>query len=198
MIPSMKNTFLLFAFCLFLAACAPEHSKETTPLSSSTDLSSVNDYRNENILESLYQDLKEQRPELQALDKQIKDVDQAKEKALEDYKRYNGKNEQYYSIANQNLSNIKDSLLRNSIELLLNKSQYAYDQDNAAMALAAAQLENRSVSLHDHQEALKIILTMNLMEKYQKKQLPNAVEHQKIIARYNESIRKADSLLQEK
>lgn len=193
----MKNTFLLFALCLFLVACAPENSKET--LSSSNDgLLSVKENRNDNILESLYQELKEQRPELKDLEQQIKDIDQAKEKALEDYKRYNGKNEQYYSIANQSLGNINDSLLRNSIELLLNKSQYAYDQDNAAMALAVAQLESRSVSLHDHQEALKIILTMNLMEKYQKKQLPNTVEHQKIMDRYNESIRKADSLLQAK
>lgn len=193
----MKNTFLLFAFCLCLVACTSEHSKETSS-SSNNGLLSVKENRNDNILESLYQELKEQRPALQELDKQIKDIDLAKEKALEDYKRYNGKNEQYYSIANQSLSNINDSLLRNSIELLLNKSQYAYDQDNAAMALAAAQLENRSTSLHDHQEALKIILTLHLMEKYQKKQLPNAVEYQKIMDRYNESIHQADSLLQAK
>jgi hypothetical protein len=192
----MKNTFLPVALCLFLAACSHEVTKENetpfgkNPLTTET--------RNENVLDLLYLDLKEQRPELKALEQQILEVDHAKEKALEDYTKYNSKNEHYYATANHHLATIKDSLLRNSIELLLNKSQYAYDQDNAAMALAAAQLENRSVSLHDHQEALKIILTMNLIEKYQKKQLPDATEYEKIMNRYNQSIRVADSLLQAK
>ncbi|MBC7486628.1 MAG: hypothetical protein H7282_07735 [Cytophagaceae bacterium] len=193
----MKNTFLLVVISLFLAACSSEISKEKDVPLSSTD-ASLQETRTENVLDLLYLELKEQRPELIALDKQIKEVDQAKEKALGDYKKYNSKNEQYYLTANQYLNNIKDSLLRNSVELLLNKSQYAYDQENAAMALAAAQLENRSVSLHDHQEALKIILTMNLMEKYQKKQLSDDTEYQKIVDRYNQSIDSADSLLQAK
>ena len=193
----MKNTFLLVAFCFFLAACSSEMSKEKKTSLSST-VTSLPETRTENILDLLYLELKEQRPELVALEKQIEEVDQAKEKALADYKTYNSKNEQYYLTANQHLSNIKDSLLRNSVELLLNKSQYAYDQENAAMALAVAQLENRSVTLHDHQEALKIILTMNLMEKYQKKQLPDDNEYPKIVARYNQSIHAADSLLQAK
>lgn len=193
----MKNTFLLVAFCLFLAACSSEMSKEKNTSSSGTD-AALQETRTENVLDLLYLELKEQRPELIALDKQIEEVDQAKEKALADYKKYNSKNEHYYLTANQHLNNIKDSLLRNSVELLLNKSQYAYDQENAAMALAVAQLENRSVSLHDHQEALKIILTMNLMEKYQKKQLPDNNEYEKIVTRYNQSIHAADSLLQAK
>lgn len=194
----MKNTFLLLACCIFTGACTSGNLDESLSASSDNNPSSLKETRTENILESLYLELKEQRPELLDLEKEMKAVDQAKEKALESYNSYNSKNEQYYSLANQQLSRISDSLLRNSVELLLNKSKYAYDQENAAMALSAAQLENRSVSLHDHQEALKIILTMKQMEKYQKKQLPDDVEHLKIINRYNESIRKADSLLQAK
>ena len=192
----MKNTFLFVLFCLFLTACSHEVIENET--TSSKNSLAVPETRNETILDLLYLELKEQRPELQALEKQVEEVDLAKEKALEEYKKYNNQNEDYYFCAHQQLSTIKDSLSRNSIELLLNKSQYAYDQDNAAMALAAAQLENRSVSLHDHQAALKIVLTMNLMEKYQKKQLPNTSEYEKIINRYNVSIQKADSLLQAK
>ena len=191
----MKKTFLLVVTCLFLAACSSEISKEKD---ASLPNTSIQETTTENVLDLLYLELKEQRPELIALEKQIEEVDQAKEKTLGDYKKYNSKNEQYYLTANQHLSNIKDSLLRNSVELLLNKSQYAYDQENAAMSLAVAQLENRSANLHDHQEALKIILTMNLMEKYQKKQLPDDTEYQKIIDRYNQSIHAADSLLQAK
>ena len=149
-------------------------------------------------MQELYEELKEQRPELDSLEKEIKDIDKSKNESLKDYNVYNARNEQGYRIANEHTLLIKDSLLRNSIELLINKSQYNYDQANAAMALAAATLENRSSALHDHQEALKIILTLNLMEKYQNKQLPNSTAFEKIINRYNTSIHKADSLLQVK
>ena len=192
----MKNTFFLFTFCVFFAACSSKDNRKTD--SSSNDQLSSAVSREGNVLDKLYEELKEQRPELQALELEIEGIDRAKEEALATYNEYNSKNEQGYSLANQHLSSIKDSLLRNNIELMINKSQYTYDQDNAAMALAAATLENRSRSLHDHQEALKIILTLNLMEKYQKKQIPNASEHEKIIARYNATIHKADSLLQAK
>lgn len=194
----MKNTFSLVIFCLFFAACSSDISKEKEAILSSHDDLSSSEIRNENVLDLLYLELKEQRPELIALEKQIEEVEQEKDKALADYKKYNSKNEHYYLTAHQHLKNIKDSLLRNSIELLLNKSQYAYDQENAAMALAVAQLENRSVRLQDNKEALKIILTMSLMEKYQKKQLPNDAEYQKITDRYNQSIHLVDSLLQAK
>jgi len=194
----MKNTFCLFAFCIFFVACSSENKHEKNSSSNDNNGLAIKPSRGENILETLYQELKEQRPELLALEQEIEAVDQAKEEALADYRAYNAKNEQGYTMANQQLSGIKDSLLRNSIELLIQKSQYAYDQDNAAMALAAATLENRSTSLHDHQEALKIILTLNLLEKYQEKQIPNSSAYEKIITRYNSAIHKADSLLQAK
>jgi hypothetical protein len=189
----MKHTFFLLVLSIFCMACTSKNEQEANPIATESESYSIG-WRGDNLVESLY----EQRPELERLDKRIQEVDESKNKALENYKLYNGKNEQYYSTAGQYLNSIQDSLLRNSIELLLNKSQYAYDQENAAMALAAATLENRSTSLHDHQQALKIILTMDLMEKYQKRQVPDAVKHQKIIDRYNETIRSADSLLQAK
>jgi phosphoenolpyruvate-protein kinase (PTS system EI component) len=186
----MKKTFLLLAFGIFIAACSSrDHHEDKMSLLPSTE---------GNILHELYEELKEQRPELHSLEQEIRDIDQSKDGLLKDYKAYNAKNEQGYRIANEHAKLIKDSSLRNNIELLINKSQYNYDQDNAAMALEAARLENRSSSLHDHQEALKIILTLNLMEKYQKKQLPNSSAYEKIIHRYNTTIYKADSLLQAK
>ncbi|MDB5257812.1 MAG: hypothetical protein JWM14_2507 [Chitinophagaceae bacterium] len=193
----MKNTFLVFAFCVFCAGCSSKSTPENKLSSGNNRLLSLRSSE-DNILHVLYEELKEQKPELEALEKEIKDIDQSKDKALEEYNTYNAKNEQGYRIATEHMGNIKDSLLRNSIELLISKSQYAYEQDNAAMALAAATLENRSSSLHDHQEALKIILTLNLMEKYQKKLTPNSAEYEKIIHRYNTTIHKTDSLLQAK
>ncbi len=180
----------MFALCVFFVACSSESSRVNNRLLSGME--------RENILDKLYDELKEQRPELQQLEVQIHAVDQEKDKALADYKAYHAKNEEGYQIATEYMGNIKDSLLRNNIELLINKSQYAYDQQNAAMALADATLESRSTSLHDHQEALKIILTLSLMEKYQKKLELNASEYEKIITRYNNTIHRADSLLEAK
>lgn len=185
----MRNTFFLFTFCVILVACSSDNNN-TRLLSYSN--------KEENILDDFYQELKAQRPELQALEKEINEVDQAKHKVLQEYATYNSKNQQGYSIALRQLENIEDSLLRNSVELLINKSKYAYEQDNAAMDLASATLENRSTSLHDHHQALKILVALNLMEKYQKKQTLNAAEYEKVILRYNTTIHKTDSLLQVK
>lgn len=194
----MKNTFSLFVFCIFFAACSSGNNAEKKTSSNDNSLSSLKSGRENNLLDELYNELKEQRPELQKLEDEIHAVDQEKEKALAEYKSYHAKNEQGYLIATQYMGNIQDSLLRNNIELLINKSQYAYEQQNAATALADATLESRSTSLHDHQEALKILLTLSLMEKYQKKLELNSSEYEKIITRYNNTIHKADSLLQAK
>jgi len=181
----MKKTFLLFAACILTVACSSRINPENRVRSSGE----------ENVLHALYQELKEQRPELGALEKEVQDIDRAKNESLQEYYQYDEKNQHGYSMAKERVGMIEDSLLRNSIELIINKSQYAYEQENAAMSLAAATLENRSQSLHDHQEALKIILTLNLLEKYQKKQLPNPASYEKIMNRYNSTIHKVDSLL---
>ncbi|MDB5273799.1 MAG: hypothetical protein JWO58_2166 [Chitinophagaceae bacterium] len=201
----MRNTFLLLASFLLLVACSKE-DKKNDPLSSSphsqknnTSLS-VKTNRNADVVDELYHELMEQKPELQELENQVEDIERAKEKAMDAYKQYNDKNATYYTHAEQRTNTINDSLLKNSIELLLKKSQYAYAHKNEELSKAMLALEKESISLHDHREALKIILSMNLIEKYQKhQQLPEySPQYKQLIARYTQTVKTADSLLQVK
>ncbi|HSZ73128.1 MAG TPA: hypothetical protein VK750_10675 [Cytophagaceae bacterium] len=196
----MKNTFLLLVLGTLLGACSSTATQEKTEVSNAIPSSTkeINSSRQSDMVDALYQELIEQRPELQTLENQIETVQRAKEKTLEEYNQYNNKNTGYYTNAHQRIAVIKDSLLKNSIELLLKKSQNAYTGKNSSLHEVLAALDKQSTELNDHREALKVILTMNLIEKYQQQQLPDHSNYKSIIDSYHQHIKTADSLMHAK
>jgi Fe-S oxidoreductase len=199
----MKN-HLAYYYCLCtilcLASCASDNTEGDTK-EAITD-SIVEEYNQSatrgpaDMVEALYQELMAQNENLLTLDKNMDVLRREQAKAVAPYMLYNGKSTQYYTNA-LNLSNgISDSLLKNSVEVLIKKSQHQFTTQSATMNKSMNSLNIAYQQLEDRYSALKIILTLNLIEKYQAQKTPPTPAYTQLIEKMEQHMKLIDSLKQ--
>lgn len=146
--PSVISTF----FLLILASCnnpsvedkpQQEIPKALEDKSFSYEAISKRDY--DDLLESLYKELAEKTPELKDLDNSIEKIYQSNVDSIKLFDNYSSKNEAFYSSANNHATQIKDSLLRQRVKLLIANSLTKYKS-----------------SITQHEEILNSIKTKNM------------------------------------
>lgn len=186
---------------LLLSACSKE-TPTTTPTSSTTttfnETTSTDHRMTVDMVEELYRDLTAQNEALADLEKEMMKLRQEQTEATQPYMLYNGKSKQYYTDALNLSSAINDSLLQNSIEVLIKKSEHQFLERNAKQDRQLAQLQQAYTEAEDNYKALKIILTLDLIEKYQQQKAPANTSYQTLIERIQQSIRQIDSLKETK
>lgn len=147
-----------------------------------------------NYVESFYNDLLENSPALKKLEKDLSDM-RIHENDLDDKKHsFEYKPDQYYNDAKYKATLIQDSVLKRKMLSLIQNSNTHYNSKLTSLNSLMDQMSQNNIRLEDHHAVLKLVLTLPIIEKYQKDNYPNEKEYKDFIQTQSRMIQRMDSL----
>jgi hypothetical protein len=149
----------------------------------------------DDLVESLYSELSEKTPELSQLGDKIEKLRKNEGDSTESFNQYNQKNQAYFSAANAHIEQIKDTVLREKMKLLITASLSKYNAKVSPHLALLKAIDAKNVSLNDLHSVLKITRTLPLIEKYQRDNLPTTKSIKGFSKRLDETLKYADTLV---
>ena len=185
---------ILFSSCN--GSSAPQHQPEATPkpLLEEKSASSFLKSARRDLVESLYNDIVDKTPALKALETEIHELGDNKNDSTKAFEDFNNKNSAYYTDANAYLTDLKDAVLKEKIQLMLQQSQAAYIANTASLNNLEDLINTKTESLNDLHILLKITTTMAVIEKYQHTNMPTDKPLLHVLDNYDATISKTKAL----
>lgn len=178
----LASIMLLFALGISLSSCTPNIGRKNTdndkntpaPLqeSQATDYSSTKRYVGD-LLEDIYTDQVKKRPDLQKLENDIQTYNDKEPDSLQRLDRYLLKSGKYYASANERVSVISDSTLKRALLKAIVASNNRYANLIKADSVKLKSLQHMDQQLKDYHVALKLMVSLPVMEQYQQKNKPD-------------------------
>ncbi|WP_264523541.1 hypothetical protein [Flavobacterium sp. N502536] len=160
----------------------PEALQEQTTIS-------IGRYRShDDLSEEIYQELVSNSIELKTLESELEKFNP--KDTLNLFDNYNEKSEDYYRYADSKVNLIRDTILKNKILNVLEKSNEKYIQKTTELNQLLKTIYQKRKAISDYHTALKIILTIPVMEKYQNENIPKKSSFEKVIKNQNALIEK--------
>lgn len=128
--------------------------------------------RGVNLIDELYAELVEINPELKKLETELETFQETPSETQNIFFNYNGKSNQYYGNATGFANQISYSISKKRIIALIKKSNEKYDSQSKEINELVKEISNSQNSIQGNHNILKIVLTIPLIEKYQKENLP--------------------------
>lgn len=153
----------------------PAALQEKTPALSSIKRSSGD------MTENLYQELAESRQELKQLENDLYTLRNDPGTAMEAFHTYNNKSGNYYTSAQFRAEGIRDSILKQTMLRLIVQSSERYTKKTAPLQALLQKISENRLSISDHYAALKIAVTLPMMETYQAGELPDGKDLKALI-----------------
>lgn len=156
---------------------------------SSYDVSKLSKKRyKKDIISVLYDEAKKKDTELQVLEQQITDLREKKETDLQAYRKYLNTNSNYWNATSDYISRISDSLLQESVNESFKQLELNYKELIAQHQATQSILDTKEVNLKDRIILMKLFITANMMQNYQKNELPDIAVLQQLVDEYNQTI----------
>lgn len=198
---NISNYFILALILTVLFSCGDKRtgdnaiSKPETPAALKDDLFEMKSYgRSGDLTEELYEELIAKNPALKKLEDDLDAFEQKPNDLTGKFNQYDYKSKNYYSSATYKASAISDSLLRMKIIELITASNKQYINETAELTTLLKQIHENSTTLGDHYTVMKIVLTLPVIEKYQKENLPEKEQFRKLKKQQEDLIENIDSL----
>lgn len=193
------STVLLLAIasCDRPAQQQQQHQQPATPKAlndKSASYDVISKGRGEDLVESLYDELVSESPDLKLLEDKLKALRAGLHDSVEVFNRFNDKNEIYYNAADQHVEGIKDSVLRDKIKVLVAGSLKKYQGLTSGHNELLKAIEAKNLTLADLHTVLKVVRTLQVMETYQHDNLPSAKPLKGYIHNQNEALKLVDTL----
>jgi hypothetical protein len=150
----------------------------------------------ENLVEKLYQDLIQKRPDLKQFELQMDSFSLRARKTMSVFTDFDEKSAHYYYAAENQGRSLHDTLLRKEVRLWLEKSRDAYKNQTTEWTNWLKQFNEKDTRLSDYHKLMKIHLTLPLIEDFQKKRLPPMQAVQKLLLQQAVLQKQIDSLMQ--
>ena len=195
------KTFISIITVLTLASCnnnrTQDKPKQDTPKalenkSSSYETISKRGY--DDLIESLYDELASKNIDFRQLEDKIDDLNKSKGDTTDSFDKFKEKNQAYFSSADRHILEIKDSLLRDKMKVLIANNLTKYTSSTTKHKELLKIIETKSLTISDLHNILKIVKTLPLIEKYQRDNLPDTKSFEGFIKRQNETIKLVDTL----
>ena len=142
--------------------------------------------RGGNLIDELYTELVEKTPELKKLETELETFQETPSETQNVFYNYNGKSNQFYGNAVGFTNQITDSVTKKRILAIIKKSNDKYDAESKEINELVKQISNSQNSIQDNHNTLKILLTIPLIEKYQKENLLKNKKFLEVIAKQKE------------
>lgn len=144
--------------------------------------------KGDDLVENLYQELVDKSPELKALENELREVNARDTTDI--FYNYDQKSHDYYNSAESHINGIRDSVMKQKIINLITKSNDKYISQKAELENLVNTINKKRTDITNYHSALKIILTIPLIEQYQKQHLPNKAPFEKLIEKENQLLQK--------
>ncbi|HYF30877.1 MAG TPA: hypothetical protein VD993_07145 [Chitinophagaceae bacterium] len=151
--------------------------------------------REKDLVETFYVDLVDKSPELRQLEKDLQANFRNAYEMESRFNVYNRPSAEYYNAAGHRANLIRDTALKAKTRAWIDVSRSQYNQRIAALSSLLRTLQERKVSAEDYNQALKIAMTLLMIEKHQQQGMPNAAEYQQAINDLNTSIQKMQDMI---
>lgn len=176
-----RTLYLLAATSLLLLGCSQRKviytdEQAALPKALQTENNGASTYlksRGANLVDELYEELLQKDKNLQQIAQQLDQLKQEAVDSTQQYTAYNSRNTAYYSGAQYNLQQVADTLLRQRVLQLLQKSQGYYELRTKKHKQLLDSLRLAAATAADLQVILKVTQTLPLIEAYQDKMLPS-------------------------
>jgi hypothetical protein len=197
--------FTVMICLLSLSACenkrtnsneAPAQIPEAMQESKTTTIISKRGY--EDIVNSIYENLIQKSVELKALDEKITNLPGERSDSASAVSAYIAKNSEFYYSADQHVKSISDSLLRSKVQSIINASKKSCDSLLIPHNNLLASIDLTIKQTTDQREALKLLLSLPVIEEYQKLNLPSKKPLQELNNKARNLKAQTDSLLKKK
>lgn len=128
---------------------------------------------NNDLVDDLYGGLVKERPDLKDIENSIDHNQVKKDEITGLFQVFDGKNESYYNSANTQVQSISDTILRARLISIIKASNDRYKNRSKNIETLIKQIEARNISIKDYHTAMKLIITLPLIEDYQKESIPH-------------------------
>lgn len=195
------NRFIIFFIVLTLFSCSSKQPSENNDVpkalkNESLSINVLSKRHYDDLLEKLYEELAKNTPELNELELKIKALKESEVDSTEKFIDYDGKNQRYYGSAKGKVTEIRDSVLRERIRLMIENSASKYDKSIVKQTALLKQIGVKKMSLNDLHITLKIMKTLPLIEQYQATSKPSNHSLNGYFKEINKTIILADKLVE--
>ncbi|MBC9929754.1 hypothetical protein [Chitinophaga qingshengii] len=194
--------FLSTALVLLLASCKDNTTQETPQPETPKAFKEKSSYeivskgpRAGDLVDVLYEELLSKDTGLHMLEAQINDLNRSKNDSVKSFNRFHGRMQSYFESTDTHVSEIRDSLLRDKIKLIIASHLAKYDARVARHHELLKVLAAKDINISDLHTALKIVKTLPVIEKYQQTNLPAIQQIEGYIKQQDQAIHLADTLL---
>lgn len=198
----MRTTLLLTALVLALAACTTKANRTQTaevpkPLQTSSSYTDLRKGRYSDLADQLYADLVSQSADLKQLEPRLGNVDEQRSDSTAAYTEFNRQNDNYYTSAERHTGTIRDTVLRAQVLSIVKQSSQRYSQATARHESLLSSIAEKVRTIEDTHEALKVLLTLPVIQQYQKEHLPSTKSMEDLL-REMEGLKKEVDALKKK
>ncbi|MCC6289868.1 MAG: hypothetical protein IT249_18470 [Chitinophagaceae bacterium] len=149
----------------------------------------------EDILEGLYREIADTTEVLKNFESALQELYKSKNDSLAPFSTFDNQNGNYYKSAEAHTKQIADSILRTNISMLISSGIKRYDSATNRHDSLVKNILLKETTLKDLHNALKIVYTLPVIEKYQQNNLPGAEPLEGFSTRQSEIIKLADTLI---
>ena len=178
----MKPFTLFLSLCLLIVIFScnkvqpvhhDSHKAETPkPLQDDNkELSLLSKRYADDLLHDIYADLAEKNADLKNLEDMRKHFGDGHEDSLSTFNKYNSKSTNYYSSAVKALDEIKDSVIKQRLKLLLANSQKKHADKISKYNVLIDKMHTDEETTKDYYVTLQIAATLPVIEDYQDKHI---------------------------
>ena len=146
------------------------------------------------VVESYYAELVNDNSELKKLEKEIV-ANKGNLYELDGrFSSYNRLSTDYYSDATNKANSIRDAALKAKVNEWVTNSRVEHSTRIAELTRLLGMLRDKQITQTDYHLAVKIAMTLPMIEKYQRDNLPSDAEYQKLMKELDETIRKLQGM----
>ncbi|MBN2612345.1 MAG: hypothetical protein JXB00_12370 [Bacteroidales bacterium] len=181
----MKNKIFwhVFISLLLLFSCSGNKTKndtqaiaEQTPdvlVNTKTEISSLTKRYSSDIIQNLFSEAVGKDPELKDLSDRINTISKLKNDSLATFREYDNNNSAYFTVANNYMNQLNDSVLRDEFKEIFNVMEAKYRNSISQHDSAIKNLDHKTEILNDWDIILKLSVTAPMIINYQKNELPD-------------------------
>ncbi|MEQ8242818.1 hypothetical protein [Fulvivirga sp.] len=144
------------------------------------------------IVEQLYSEALEKNKELNEINEDISKISSIQNDKMEEYRKYNGINQEYWNSINIYIASINDSTTQNELKTIITDFKIKYKSRIAPLSILDTQITKRELLLRDQQTLMKIFVTLPMILNYQENELPEIAPLNKVKTLYDTLIERAE------
>ena len=150
---------------------------------------------NDDLVDDLYDEKLDELPELKTLDKKFNDLNKNKIDSLAVFHKFDVKNNDYYRSADAHLNRVQDSFLKNELRVFFENNKTAYANSISRLKNLEDQIDKQYMAAIDRRVALKLFVTLNMMNEFRKSNIPSVSSLETVANNYKTYNGKLDSAI---